>query len=60
LPATLADADGFELVGLTCTAPTEFDELLLPEPATDVGADAAAPVAGRPALADGLTAVLPA
>src|SRR6266571_6859686 len=67
-PATVAPAAGLVCVAPSCTAPTELpavfppptcavpielDELLLPEPATDVGADAAAPVAGRLALADG-------
>jgi hypothetical protein len=69
LPAALADADGCELVGLTWTAPTELlavlppptwavptelDDVLLPEPETDVGAETVTP----PAVAEGFTAVL--
>ena len=47
----------------TWTTPAEFDALLLPEPATDVGAEtavlAAVLVAGRLTLTDGSTDVLP-
>jgi hypothetical protein len=74
-PAMVADADGAELTGLVCTAPTEFDDefpppactlpteleaVLPPVPDTDVGAETDADVAGAEAEADGSTVVDPA
>src|SRR5438874_4372330 len=70
----LADADGDELTGLDCatptacddvlppptwTEPTEFEAVLLPVPATEVGADTPAVAPAWLAPAVGFTAVLP-
>jgi hypothetical protein len=43
----------------TCTPPTEFDAVLLPVPATDVGAETVPVADVEPAVADGLTDALP-
>jgi hypothetical protein len=75
LPPLPAETDGLELTELvwtapvelpaelpppTCTAPTEFEAVLLPEPPTDVGAETLALAVVEPAVTDGLTDVLPA
>jgi hypothetical protein len=74
LPWAAALAEGLELTALVwtapvepvdvlpppiCTPPTVLDAVLLPEPATDVGAEIVVPADEEPAVAEGLTDVLP-
>jgi len=74
-PATVAEADGVDVAGLVCTAPTEseaelpppactvpteFVDVLSPDPVTEVGAATVVEDdPGRVALAVGSTVVLP-
>jgi hypothetical protein len=74
LPPLLADADGDALIALVCTvpapllavwpppactAPTEFEAVLPPDPAIEIGAETPAVAPAWLAPTDGLTPVLP-